>query len=344
MSKVLVFSDMHMWDSNIRGRKNYVNECEHTLDEVFRIGLETRRRYPKDKVYAVLLGDFVHRSFKSIDASIRLYSRMTEIRSLFADMFLVVGNHEITYSNDNPTWSLVKEIESVSAPVHGNYAKGRLPLLRVLDYIDIEGVRLHFIHHGSTSNRYGSGKNIAFMHDNYLCEPLINSMQVKHNVDLKTEYTGFIDINDDSYVRFFNDIYVGHMHLAFGEYTLTFDDGHKSIIHYMGSLGLTTKDEVRTGKSTRDIGLIHINEGDYKTETIVFNLPEIEDVLDMESVKKNEEKYVEAKERKIIRQTDLNGEDPIERIESIFQSNKKALELFKGSKRGEMPEWLMKVL
>lgn len=344
MAVVLVFQDLHEWDNNIRGRKNYVKECDHNLNEIFRIIIDTKKRYPRDKIYGVFLGDVVHREFRNIDRAIYFYSRMTEIRSLLSDMFLVVGNHEITYSNNNPVWSLVKTIESDSAPIHHNFAKGRLPLLRIMDYIDIEGVRLHFIHHGSTSNRLGEGKNIAFVHDTFLCEPLINSMETKNDVDLKTEYTGYKPISDSSFLRFFDDIYFGHLHLAFGSYTVTFDCGRKTTLNYMGSLGRTNKDEVRITKNTRDIGLIRISEGDYTKDTLTFMLPEVEEVLDFEKVKKSEQAYEDAKERKIIRQTDLNGEDPVEKIENILSSNAKALEIFRGSKRGEMPEWLIEVL
>lgn len=344
MSIVLVFQDLHDWDNNIRGRKNYISECDYNLDEIYRLALETRRKNPREDLYGVFLGDVVHREFRSIDRSIYFYARMTEIRSLFKDMFLVVGNHEITYSNNNPVWSLVKTIESKSAPVKANYAKGRLPLLRVVDFVDIDGVRLHFIHHSSTTNRFASGRNIAFAHDTFLCEPLINSMQIRNDVDLKTEYTGYTAINDSSFLRNFDEVYFGHLHLAFGSYTVKFDCGRKTTLNYMGSIGRTNKSEVRILKQSREVAMIRLKDGDYSKDSLTFNLCPVEDVIDFEKVRKAEEAYVDAKDRKIIRQTDLNGEDPVVKIETILSNNTRALDLFRGSQRGEMPEWLITLL
>ncbi len=342
--KVVVFTDTHWWDSPLRNRISYVDESIDLYDRMFDIVLNQRKLNPKAKLIVVFLGDVFHKDGKNITNSIQWYQRLFKLRSLVDKVYLVVGNHEISWNKDNVFWTLVDEIDSITAPVAGNFAKGIIGMCEIKDYIDIFDTRLHFVHYHGRVTDCIDGNNLAFVHDDWLCPELVNIIQKRDNVDLKTQYIGYMDISNSDIISQLDCVFLGHNHKARGVYELELKPEKITTFHYLMSLGRTSKDQVFDTTNERSIPVITINEDGYTVDLISFDLPTAKDVMDMDSVEKNDKAYAKQVKNREIRKQQINGKDPVKSIENILIDIPDALDIFKDAQQRKRADWVKRVM
>lgn len=344
MAIVSDFTDLHLWDKSLRSRRDYVRESLDLFDIVVKEVKEVRALYPNEKYVVVLCGDVFHKDSKSVTAGIQWSQRFYILRTLCDELIFVIGNHEITWSQDNVFWTLITECRGKNIPVTPNYAKGLIPIAKVMDYMDLDGVRLHFVHYHGDVSEMCDGKNIAFVHDDYLCPDLVNLIEAKNNVDLKTEYVGYKNIEESSKLSGLDAIFFSHNHKASGVYDLELISGKITRVYYLMSLGRTTKDQVFETGTKRMVPLIRISNGDFDVVRRYVELPHAKDVIDIVAVKKSEESYEKQKQNRAIRQTRISGVDPVDDIREKLKELPEAVEMFDLSKDRKRPEWLRRLL
>lgn len=344
-SRFYIIQDTHFWDKNIAGRKDYTKECEDTYDYL----LKTIRECKAEKKYILFLGDIFHSKFKDEISFNNWIQKFLILRSACNGIFSVVGNHELTYKDHNPFWSLLSEIESEQLQVLGCKAKGTLPVIRVPDYLDIFDVRFNFNHFGTYISNLIVDTNILLCHNYWLSDEIKRSMDIIGEMQVNSKYLQYNEINDDCDLKYFDEAFLGHNHMLISDYTFKWDDKSfpQSNVHFCGSLGLTNKNEVLYTPNTRNIYYIDIfGTKNYKVSNLVYSLSkETQDTIDDVKVAENIEKYKAAKYKKsLIKKYDLTLMDPIQAIESDLKDDIDALELFRDLERGSVPEWMQKLI
>lgn len=344
-SRFYIVQDTHFWDKNLANRKDYEKECE----EIFNYIIKILEECATEKKYLLFLGDIFHAKFKNEISFNKWIQKFLVLRSKCNGIFSVVGNHELTYIDHNPFWSLMSEIESEQVLALGCKALGDLPILRVVDYLDIYNYRFNFNHHGSSIANLTSDKNILLCHNYWLSDDLKHAMDLTGEMQANSKYFSYNEINDECDLKFFDEVYLGHNHMMIGDYEFKWDDPDfpKSNVHFCGSLGLTNKNEVLHTPDTRKIYYLDIlGEDKCECNHLVYSLSKkFNETLDTLQVEENIEKYKTAKYKKsLIKKYDLTLMDPIQAIEEDLKNDIDALELFKELGKGSVPDWMRRLI
>ena len=106
----LVVTDLHISYQDKPNRFSYKDELKVVLDKIRNSLVQLKNE--GYTVVLIFLGDLFDRSFRSVKQALVAQSQIYDLASCADYTYTLVGNHEFTYSTNNPFWSLVDEISS----------------------------------------------------------------------------------------------------------------------------------------------------------------------------------------------------------------------------------------
>lgn len=343
-SRIYIIQDTHFWCKNISNRKDYKEECVRIYDTLVNIIKNNRR----EKTYVVFLGDIFHSKFADSQAYLDWFQKMQVLRAICNGVFSVIGNHEITYRDQNPFWSLVGDVESMSARTLGLKGTGNLPIIRIPDSLEIYDNQMIF-NHFNTRVILPEGKiNFLFCHNYWMTKQLSDSLAKLNIAQVDTKYIEYGEICDGCAISHFNEAFFGHNHMLMGDYKFDWDYGDVPFTnaHFCGSLGLTNINEVIYTESERNLYYIDFDETGYNIDKFVIQLPKYDtETVDTLQASKDKEKYKTAKYKKsLIKKYDLTLMDPVAAIRKDLENDAETLELFDELGKGGVPGWVTRLI
>lgn len=346
-SRFYIIPDTHFWDKNLANRNDYLEECANIYD--FLLKMLSSPNDNIEKIYIIFLGDIFHNKFTKDTNYNAWIQNLLILRSKCNGIFSVVGNHELTYAAHNPFWGLLNEIESTVVKNLGCSAMGKLQIIRIPDYLDIFNYRLNFNHYGSGIANVKDSHNILLCHNYWMSSEIINSLKITGEFQTNLNYLKYNTIQDGCALQYFEEAFFGHNHMLIGDYNFKWanENFKETNAHFCGSLGLTTKNEVKFTPDTRKIYYLDILGNDKMTiNSLTYSLPKFDkEVLNLVEVSESEDKYKAAKYKKsLIKKYNLVMMDPIQAIQEDLASDALALEAFNELGKGGVPVWVQKLI
>lgn len=340
MSKAVyvIVSDLHLNGANLRGRYDYNKEIDFVISEIVKIGLSYKDK-GYDDINIILLGDVIDRSYKNLVKGIYANNIFVALKSLYNNIFSVVGNHEFSYYTDNPFWTLITQIKSEKIQKIKNKSwtpLGYLDLIEVVDKLEVGDVVFHFNHSGTEIGLPVDNKiNIGLFHQDIICKDIINSMKSDYAMEVFEANPRYFDKSNILYG--YDYCFFGHMHKVYGHWTYICDHTkYKSELYYLASLGRTNHTEVSNDFLERNIPAIIIeNDKFVRVEDNKFNLMRREDCVKEEVVKENKQLLQKRNEIKRVLQTTPDVGEPIENIKSFLTQNPTLYLLFEDYLEGK---------
>lgn len=332
MTHVFIIPEPHLWDKTFKNRKDYPNEIMQYMQQVIQIvsGYEGKK-------IVIFPGDIFHRSYAGIDGLITAFNLFKELNAVTdCNVYSCVGNHELSFTNNNPFWILAEDDTTRYTHLHGLKAFGTMhPGIKLVDELDVNGLRFLFGHYGRNDLADTSGRDIVFITHNSLVEPEIDEyISSKFSIDSKTEYMHTVGIKSGSGIPVTDKlryVFVGHMHTFFGKFNVEeciAGVNVKFLLQYMGSLGRTSISEVNNSNLDRIIPHFEITADSYDYKPIDFRLVPREDIVLEKVVLENETKAKNVKVMRQLVETSSFGDTPEQRIDRRLAENPFLLELF----------------
>lgn len=248
MTHVFIIPEPHLWDKTFKNRKSYPDEVMEYMQQVMGIisGYEGKR-------VIIFPGDIFHRSYGGIDGIITTFNLFKDLNTLTDNnVFSCVGNHELSFTYNNPFWIMAEDYTTRYVNLHGLKAFGTMhPGIKVVDELDIEDIRFLFGHYCRKDLADTSGKDLVFITHNSLLEPEIDKyVSDKFGIESKTEYMHTVGIKNGDGIPVTEKlkyVFVGHMHTFFGKFNVEENvqgTDLQFLLQYMGSLGRTSISEV----------------------------------------------------------------------------------------------------
>lgn len=282
LERILVIPDTHFHIKNPSNRLKYVQEGLDTLDFISKLVDE------KDISTVIFLGDVFDRGFISIDHKIfnEYYKRFYSLsETLGKKLFLLLGNHERTYSKNNPIFHWT-DLGDRAEKLFYNREKFECKeaLFFAPNYIEYENVYIEFNHFDKQGDYFhyrGDKESIALLHDN-LNIPLKDVTIWSHENEL---------IEVDKAMNYYNYIISGHVHIPQEE--LEYTNKRSTKIVYPGSMMARTTAELHQNVKLPIVEILKEEEnGSYiKLESVIYKLPEFTETFDEEIVDENKAKY-----------------------------------------------------
>jgi hypothetical protein len=305
MKGVAVIPEPHLWDKNISSRKDYFSEMSTIMGDV-----EKKLDDKGDIDIIIFPGDVFHMGFVSSRDCMLFWIAWFYRMSKKYKIFCVIGNHEITYSKNNPFWKIAK----MSSSIIGNRGESYMELFTVVDTLDVEGIKIGFEHYGT---KIEDNCDIVVSHNVYM-NPLIERMlREQDNRSLRT-----FDYRDVAEVKGMRILVVGHLHTAYGEFRVDREDGEYTLIKFLGSLGRTDVSQVNDFDLNRDVFCIYVNGDEIaRLDNIAINLPPFAECCDLTAVSENRNEYELRKERVAEAGRFFLGTDPVEDVLKSLSSD-----------------------
>lgn len=278
----LVLPDIHA-NNYKRNRFDYSAEVYSISDKIHQI-LEKERTFTQGTVNAISCGDIVDVSKKSREQYTKVYNQIKYLIHPFDSFYLVFGNHEITYSKDNPIYAFMKDIQNLQFT--SLYKKVRPEGLwnEVLtpERISMNGTDI-LLQSWKTIPELTQSHGIVVMHDDLVSDAALkrNSLFLKGRYDISTTNI--------------THVFCGHVHTVVEEWEY---GGAK--VYNLGSLLRTSVSEVEDEYRTRYIPIIRFDEEGRFSEIVLeqFKLHRRSDVVDEVAYAKSREKTRESMQRK----------------------------------------------
>jgi len=311
----LIVSDLHLYYKNLVGRKDYVGEMKHVMENIVRAGVRYRQA-GYQKVNLLLLGDVFHRSYRSTFRTGYDNNFFVMWNQKFGECFSVIGNHELSYYESNPFFTLVSGVESqkvmgVSPKVW--MPQGLLPIVRVVDFLEDGEVRFYFNHYGTSISVPGKGGvNIGLFHQEIVCNEIIKSMQESTGGSV---WARTVDFSKLGVFDGYQYCFLGHMHKVYG----VWQGDNRCFLYYLASLGRTNVGEVNDRMLERDIPAVLVEDGKFAgVESNKFSLAGEDECLDRCVVEENAHTYEIRKLREATKAYDIMGSDPVGNLRQYF--------------------------
>ena len=230
----LVLTDLHYSPSK-ENRLNYFAEIIHVIQQV--IDLRNELCDSGYDVNLILLGDVIDSGIRNSEDAMRCLDFFRYLSSLFNNVYSVVGNHETSYIANNPFWFMVSELsdESLSYIRRPIQPQSLHACMKVPSVVEDGNVSFFFNHHGTPVKipSIKEGKiNIGLFHQNLGSNEICKMWGV------------YQDVEKVSFSKQYDYLYMGHMHLASGEYELCDSDHHSCRGVWLGSCVGTNVTEV----------------------------------------------------------------------------------------------------
>lgn len=331
----LIISDLHLYHKNISSRKDYVEEMNTVCTKIVEIAAKYKNN-GFDSVNFMLLGDVFHRSYRNTFKTGYDNNFFVLLSQKFGKCYSVIGNHELSFYESNPFFTLVNTIESKKVQAITDRVwtpRGLLPTIQVVDRVDDGNVHFFFNHYGtSISIPETAGVNIGLFHQEIVCQEIINVMKQRLHSDIWASTVDFekLDVFDG-----YQHCFLGHMHKVYG----TWQGDNGCVLHYLASLGRTNVGEISDDFLERDIPAIVVENGDFSTvESNKFNLMSPSDCLVQAQTEENKHIREIQKIREYTKNFDVLGDNPIENLETFFGENPKVLTIIDGLLKNDIDE------
>ena len=278
----MILSDFHA-NNYKRNRIDYSAEVYSIANKIHQV-MEKEKAYTKGIVNAISCGDLVDISKKSREQYTKVYNQIRYLIKPFDAFYLVFGNHEITYTKDNPVYAFIKDIQN--SQLSSLYKKVRTEGLwnEILtpERISMNGTDI-LLQSWKTFPALTQTHGIVVMHDNLISDNALsnNSLFINKRFEVNTQGVSHI----------FN----GHVHTVVEEW-----EYGEAKVYNLGSLLRTNVSEVEDEYRTRYIPIIRFDSKGRFDKIILeqFKLHLRNDIVDEESYKKSAEKTRESMQRK----------------------------------------------
>ena len=262
-----VITDLHLLYKEPKNRTNF------TLTSLSYL-LNIKEFFEKNKVdYAIQTGDLHDRGEKETDTSTRnlVEKSLIDIRSSLKEFFIVMGNHEYTYINNNLFYNYT---ELMSESITGILKDRKVlyptvNIFKALDKISFGDINIHFMHYDPKS-RYtidSEGFNICIFHDDMIS---FDSKQELYHHKLGKG----ISITDTDVMTNVDIAICGHIHTPLKPFRMNNKRGTLFIVP-----GSMCQRSVAETHDHVDIPSICINNKGVTIEYSRFNLGDIEDTV-----------------------------------------------------------------
>lgn len=332
--RVFIIPEPHIWDKNFKNRKGYPAEISGYLQEI----IEHIKSLDGDKII-IFPGDIFHQGFTSVSGMTRALNFFVTLNRITdGNVYSVVGNHELTYTNNNPFWMMAEDYTSRFA-VQKSYAAYGIfkPGIKIKDSLVVGNLRFIFGHYGRTDYDVMPGnEDLVLISHNSLIESTIEAtMKDKYKRNLPTEYMKVTRLTSSAAIpltSILKYVFVGHMHTMYSQFLV--DDESSSVhlkfcLRYLGSLGRTSIREVDNSDLTRTIPQFVVQaDGSYTYEPFNIQLQNYEQTIDLAVAKENEVKAAKVKTLKHIAATNSFGETPEDCIRRELADTPAYLSLF----------------
>lgn len=321
----LIVSDLHLYCKNLANRKDYAGELSTVKRHCLSLA-EGYKRTGWDDVNLLLLGDVFHRGYQNTFSAINDSNFFFIWSVKFGKVFSVIGNHELHYWSENPFFALVDEIKSeklsqlksdVWTPV------GIFPVINVTDRLECGEVVFHFNHYGTPISIPEPGKiNVGLFHQEIVSSQVLNAAKTLFGKDVFVKQSSALEE-----VRGYQFCFLGHLHKMYGIYKT--EEG--GILCYLASLGRTNSGEVNDDFLERRIPVVKVEDGKFSgidDNTILLGARD--EVLDVKAAAKAEENYGIQKGRKLARNYEVSGNNPVGNMREYFAENKLATLILDG--------------
>ena len=330
--KVILITDLHAWDKNIGNHINYDNEIRNYAERIRDEGIKFADTH---EVVFLFMGDVFYKGISDYKFAIWWNNFFLELNSI-GQVYSLVGNHELSYQKNNMFWDLVQK---------GNHhlALGQMPLISITNTLALGDVSFHMFHFDrSIEDKLELNKvNIGLYHKDLMDDTVAGILKRKYETDLLTQYIHYRDIKELKNISCMDKCYFGHMHKAFGTFTMiNRETNQQTELVYLASLGRTNKIEVMELDNIRRIPVIEIDDGNVSYDYFELELLDFKQCMDLVALEKQEEK---TEEQKIIKSAKLlksYTSEPLEELKGIFQDDLVKLEWISCSERNETPQQL----
>lgn len=297
----LIITDYHRMFKLGNNRFNYRDEIEHVDREIIDIAEKYKQR--GCNVNFLFLGDIFHRQYKEPVNAVTDNNIIIYLSTVYGPCYSVLGNHEISFYNNNPFYTLFSTMKSDKIKMahvsHVVQPTGTLQVLNVVDTLTDGNTVFHFNHYGCPDNQPVPNKvNIGLYHKEYVSREIIDDMERTYgNSNWITEYHS---VDSEDIFRGYDYCFLGHMHKVYGSYRIKFDDtGESVVLTYLASLGRTNHTEVNNKFLERNIPAVIVRDGMFSgIESNLFNLQPREECVKEEVCSLEHEAYERVKESK----------------------------------------------
>lgn len=299
----LIVSDLHYAVSKAH-RKNYLDEVITVMEQI--IGVRDKYANLGYSPNLIFLGDVFDGNITKSDDAMRSIDLFKYFTSLFARSYAVVGNHEETYTENNPFWFLASSIEDEDLR---RFPRALQPqsisaCISIPSVIVDGNVRFYFNHFGTPPkvpelSNNANTVNIGLFHQN-----------VGSN-DICKMWGTFDNVEEASYVQGYQYLFFGHMHLAYGKYYL--NDAHTCLGEWLGALCCTNVNEVESAPVGVNLPVVLVEDGDFvRVEDNLINRKDPKEVIDYPRLELYRESDAKLKEIKSVEQIGIVGHSLME--------------------------------
>lgn len=296
----LLITDLHDVGHLKMNRQDYASEINEIKRKILDLVLEY-----KDKGFVptvIFMGDIFDRGYKhSVFKAVNDNNYFVVLRQQ-CEVFALMGNHEFSFYNDNPFYTLITEIESEKVKQRQNRVwtpQGALPLLRVVDNIVDGDLVIHFNHNETPISGAIQGKhNVALFHQEIICRDILQAAEKEFRASIFTKRTLRSFDNTDLFDGF-DAAFFGHLHKVYGTWVYQkTENSNPCDLVYLASLGRPAQDEVNNNLLERTIPALLVEDGHYVGyENNLLTLRAREDSVKEEEVVIQQELYKRAKAR-----------------------------------------------
>lgn len=275
MRKLIIVPEPHISCTNIEGRKDYLTEIESYIGFV-------QDLIKKDSgiCWVCFVGDIFNKGFKDIEEYLGWVDWFTQLDKLLTQrggcIYSVVGNHELSYSKNNPFWRLVSK-DSFNTVCNWNTKavspKGLRDIIHVQDVVEIsDKLSLFFCHYDGMAEcrelvdehikMFGDSKQrVCISHNSIISYVIENTLKMNYGRDPLTHFISHERIESLSLFHKFDYVFNGHMHKAYSNFTITDTENNKQTkLFYLGSLGRTNSEEINDKDLERMIPCIDVDD------------------------------------------------------------------------------------
>lgn len=327
MNVYLVITDLHKYYKDKIARTNYVKEIDYVEDKIKEL-----ISYYKSMGYNVILiflGDIFDSSYREVGASLEVQPAFYKLATTVKSVFSVVGNHELTYRNNNPFWYLINNIKSANLKnLDKKYklTKSDYGCINICDKLIDGEVEFLFNHYSTGIQKPSDDKvSIGLFHQDVLFRHVLD--------DAKTHNREVFELNEEIMKEKYKYVYLtdelnpligykvcmfGHQHKLYGEWV---DNDNNLSLLYLASLGRTNHTEVLDSFLERDIPAVIVETGKFiKLEHNKFNLIGRKECINEDIVKINRTKYERSKEKKELKKYVEKTDDPVSSVKAHFNN------------------------
>lgn len=313
----------------VKNRISYKTEIEQVEKEIDKI----INKY-KEQGYSVrliFLGDLYHRGYTDPIESIKDNNYLIYLFDRVDSMYSVMGNHEFSYYKNNPFYTLFSQIESEKIKsMHNRVYKplGVLQILNIVDTLEDGEVLFTFNHYGCGIGKPVSGKvNVGLFHQELICKEILDDVKQRYGMEGFTEQ--LIDLNSSNVFTGYDYCFLGHMHKVYGTYNVSDDEGSKTQLYYLASLGRTNHTELQDTFRERNIPAVMVDSGKLKCiEDNKFLLMKRDECIIERQVEEEQKKRKATKIVKDLKEYSASFDDPVKNVMEQISGDKDLLTIF----------------